>query len=459
MSQNPLGLLNSLSADKSSETLAKANKFWLEHETRRRVLQAMFVLDVHQSILFQQPLAFLQSISGDRVPKYRGTGFLDLPFPCDQNLWDCKDIRRWGELAVSNQPTSLAAASDQAIDPSNSTPPDRDSFQANLILAFNLLNRRNVDDSMDNFVRMNTEQPGTETSIPQSNCNQFIYHALLAARYSPLQALLTVSNESWLFNRKVVDETQFQSAKRTLRAWVSDTEAVKKAVWHAVRVLEYTIATPATPDPSVFNAAQFQPAHPIHESTRPFDQSGFYDNNAIHLNALGITTKPNHPPPPPFVSPALPAHHTPSTAKPPLYPQNQLPTNNDNNNNSSSNPLFMLQANWAVYISSLICWAYGHGGPSTVSPSTSLPSPPFSSQLISPQLYISTLKSLAPSWSLLSSRNVPEHIRRDTNALLEHIRFIVLRDGMSGGLIQEGERVLARLVAPRAPQQKKMWDF
>jgi hypothetical protein len=120
-------------------------------------------------------------------------------------------------------------------------------------------------------------------------------------------------------------------------------------------------------------------------------------------------------------------------------------------------PLTMLQANWALYISALICWAYGFD--STVTTTAQAPSPP---SLTSPQCYISTLTALAPSWSQLSHSTIPAHIRRDTSLLLDHIRRTRLEAGLMGGLLNEGERVLARLVEPRngtRGRERRMWEF
>lgn len=45
VSQNPLAVFNTLPPNPSHDALQKAHRFWVEHETRRRVLQAAFILD------------------------------------------------------------------------------------------------------------------------------------------------------------------------------------------------------------------------------------------------------------------------------------------------------------------------------------------------------------------------------------------------------------------------------
>ncbi|KAF3491750.1 uncharacterized protein GIQ15_01267 [Arthroderma uncinatum] len=383
ITRNPLSLAGSLFKDKSLDAIKTAHKFWVEHETRRRVLQAMFILDVHQSTLFQQPLSFLSPIPGN------------LPMPCASESWECTDLTAWAEYAMKGEKsTTIASASFSLV-------PDADLFQSSLIMSYEILSHG--EGSMEN---LQARHP----------CLHLLHHGLLAAQHSPLQALVTVSNESWLFNRKVTDESQFKAAKRTLKAWVTDTDAMKLAVWHAVRVLQCALD-----------------AQGVAHKPPPVAPSPFMTQQVESLQLPTVNAFVND-----GVTPLSPVHTIPRS------PLRTIP-----------GPFTMLQTNWAVYISTLICWAYGFGTPEIPASDQTLtyryPTPA--------NLYISTLLSLAPSWPDLTNDNIPTHVRRNTSGLLQHVRQLIIREGPAGGLLNESERVLARLIEPSFPHHRKMWEF
>ncbi|EEH20733.2 hypothetical protein PABG_02964 [Paracoccidioides brasiliensis Pb03] len=254
-SKNPLAVFNTLSDDEMPDGLTKAYHFWAENETRRRVLQSCFLLDVQQSTLFQQPLAFLQLNIGPLMSHSRNAEKLDLPFPCQAELWKCRGIEEWTRHAREFEQLTLSHAMEHVICQSDSALA-LDPFRSNLILSYVLLtNMRSTDLelSLEPFIERlrqgktekhhmeRTEPPGSSRKL---NHTLLAYHTLLAAYRTPLKALLIVSGESWLFNRKIAQEAEFQNAKERMRRWVSDTDELKKAVWHTVRVLEHAIDDP-----------------------------------------------------------------------------------------------------------------------------------------------------------------------------------------------------------------------
>lgn len=452
MSQSPLAVFNSLSGDRKPESLRKAHKFWVEHETRRRVLQATFILDTQQSIMFEQPSVLLQSCVGLAKPGLRKSEMTDLPFPCPSDMWECWQIEEWYDRAKACEPLTLSSAAERA---GSDATLNFDSFQSSLILSHIVttqMHSLDLEDTLDRFNR-NTSNGGSvghfvrplqPPRFPPPNCTVFMSHALLAAKYTPLKALLTVSGESWLFNRKIPQESEFRAAKEKVRAWVSDTEDVRKAVWHAVRVLRYAVAVSDRPANGIGKKPTSRhPAHGLQSCGEEFrsrtDQIHVLDPFG-HARTQGENQAANagrH---------ASDASGGGCMGAPGVLPPTGQP-----------GPLTMLQANWALYISALICWAYSFD-----SPITTAARPPCPPSMISPQCYISTLTSLAPSWSQLSRTTIPAHIRRDTSLLLEHIRKTRLEAGLMGGLLNEGERVLARLVEPRngtRGRERRMWEF
>lgn len=287
-------------------------------------------------------------------------------------------MEEWDRWASMGKQSTLSSVAEEVLNTMDAGVSDMDTFQAYLVLSHLFLSRLNSPDlesTLQRFITALGKIGNTQgsTSLMYSRI-LFTYHALLATRNTPLLSLLTVSGESWLFNRKLPQQSEFRAAKEKLRAWAPDTEAARKAVWHAVRVLEFAS----------------------------------------------------------------------------IYPET-----------SKNTPLSMLHANWVLYTSALICWAYGFD---SISPN--LNSAPQPSTYLSPQQqhlqplsalsYIKTLISLSPSWKELSHASIPGPIRCFTGPLLEFVRQARLEEGKMGGLLNEGERVLARL---RGTGSREMLEF
>ena len=69
----------------------------------------------------------------------------------------------------------------------------------------------------------------------------FTYHSLTFARLTPIRTLLTVAGESWVLGRKVENEVEFQNAKITLRRWIETAQQSTDALWHATQLLRLLI--------------------------------------------------------------------------------------------------------------------------------------------------------------------------------------------------------------------------
>ena len=226
ISTNPLHLFRELQTNPSNEDLVKAQAFWTERETRRRILQASFILDTQQAALFDQRPA-LMPIPLKRI-QTSGTD-LDLPFPCDSELWESSPIEEWVKHASDFDNVDLPTAAKQAFE---AEPRRMDSFQSRLALSHILTSGTKVLDSEPNITvfRRNLE---TQTSF----CTQFSLHALLMARNTPIRPLLIVSGETWLYGKKVDSEADFSAAKQRLRHWVNSASKCRKALWHATKLL------------------------------------------------------------------------------------------------------------------------------------------------------------------------------------------------------------------------------
>jgi Fungal specific transcription factor domain len=398
---NPLAVLNTLPQDCSQDALRRAQKFWVEHEARRRVLQAAFILDIQQSLLFGQPSVSLQPSSApfNMWPQVSQT--TNIPFPCNSDLWESRDLDDWLTLARAYVSLSLPSAA-VSINRLQGLQSDHfDHFQALLLLAYNLSLRAGpgddnsiLNDPLSTLVAAlqdgNMDDP---TASPHSQ-SLFSYHTLMAARYAPLHTLLTVSGESWLFNQKLAQEGEFRSAKVKLRQWVSDTDDVKKAVWHAVRALRYVVGN------TVWQSS----------TTASTVSTNTQWNTSNMLPTTPLVTDPSN----------------------------------------------MLQTNWSIYICVLICWAYGFE-------TNNIPSQDGlgETQATETRAYIYNMISLTPTWRHVSQANILSSVRCNIYPLLQHIRMTRLQEGRIGGLLNEANRVLARLSEPRFAhgEIRGMWSF
>lgn len=237
---NPLALFNRLRRDHSSEELANAHKFWTERETRRRILQASFILDTQQATLFeQQPAMVPMSSIQIKTQDVRN----DMPFPCEDELWESSPIEQWVSSATKFKNIDLSTAARQAL---SATPAPVDVFSSRLILSHIISVPSDQARGQDATVilQRNLDKHGSPST-------QFSFHALITARSTPVQQLLTVSGETWLFGKKVDSEAEFVGALQGLRQWVDDTTQCLKALWHATSLLRIAFHTsaPLTFDP------------------------------------------------------------------------------------------------------------------------------------------------------------------------------------------------------------------
>lgn len=397
---NPLAVFNTLSPESSQDALKRAQNFWVEHESRRRVLQASFILDVYQSKLFAQSSISMQPSSNPFHLRPQISQANKIPFPCSSELWESRDMARWLVLARSYESLSLPSAAGRIQRLSGLNPEVFDRFQALLLLAYGIYSYADTgfDDSQNQPLNtlMNLLQDQNRSDQTTSSHTQilFTYHTLMAARYTPLHTLLTVSGESWLFNQKIAQEEEFRNAKTRLRQWVSETDDVEKAVWHAVRALCYIV-----------------------------------DRNRLHSNTAPVTS-----------SISMWNNSVPLTRPP------------------AAGPFTMLHTPWSAYMSVLICWAYGFE-PNSLIPSGAERG--LDEEAVEASAYIRNMISLAPVWRSISRTSIPATVRCNTYPLIRYIRMTQLHEGRIGGLLNEANRVLARLSEPRGARGeiRGMWSF
>jgi Fungal specific transcription factor domain len=222
-------LLKGSSKSSSAAELQQAHSFWVNRETRRRLLLGSFILDTQQAVLFEQQSVLFPRWPGETSSTHTST----LPFPCDDELWECRSVEDWAELAAPNQHTNLSAAA-ESIAYDNAT--SLDSFRARLIVAYLCTHQsRNVTDAGLELAAFG-ENLNKDDPVGRHIHTKFDIHAHTAAQNTPLRSLLIVSGESWLFGKKLEKEHDFHTAKARLREWVSSKQA-EVALWHATQLL------------------------------------------------------------------------------------------------------------------------------------------------------------------------------------------------------------------------------
>ena len=238
VTENPLALLRGPAEHDTPETLKAAQSFWLERETRRRILHACFVLDIHQSALFEQ-----STVVGRRLPVRVSTKQPGLPFPCETALWEASTIEQWAERARAAPSETLSTAADRLLENPHAS---YGIFHAHLIFSHILAENFN---SAAGFATITALQRRFQDSWHV----RFTYHALLCAKHMPLRNLLAVSGESWRFGKKLENEADFREAKVKVREWIESGDRPKLAVWHATHLLRLVFLSPTPPAETRFS--------------------------------------------------------------------------------------------------------------------------------------------------------------------------------------------------------------
>ena len=218
LATDPLAVFRTLRKDRTSEDVYRAHKFWLEHETRRRILQASMVLDLQQVILFEQPPTIVQH---DR-PRRNNPGLRTaISLPCSEVLWEISSIETWVEMASNSDFSKPRSARNDTASPQNPL----DYFQIQVSLA------NTQDNSLDIIL------PQKDQSNQSASRLSFNFHAREMARNTPIRQLLVVSGESWIMGKKLENEGEFHEAKKNLRVWVESNLESRVALWHALRLI------------------------------------------------------------------------------------------------------------------------------------------------------------------------------------------------------------------------------
>ena len=372
LATDPLAVFRTLRKERGPDDVQRAHKFWLEHETRRRILQASTVLDLQQMTLFEQPATIIHH----ERPKRAGPAGLRLnvSLPCAEELWETSPIEDWVQMA-GESPVS-APTKGRSLPKDQNALPQLDYFQIQVSLA----NNPNI--TLDQLLPSNDQSGQSAARLA------FNRHARDMAKNTPIRQLLVVTGESWIMGKKLENEAEFQDTKRNLRVWVDSNRESRAALWHATQLIR--LRTKFSSSASNTDLA-----------------ISFYDTHMLHEA-------------------------------------------------------------WAFYLAALVCWAYGFSASTAVDHSNSGHSSAASEPGSNPSRS-SSLSSFHPALldqdvalynmreylQITNVKNVDDLLRLEpesfsrTHGLLETIRLYKISLYL-GGLMNEAERVLYRLVEGRS---------
>lgn len=232
LATSPLAVFKTLKEGRTPEDLKRAHKFWMEHETRRRIFHACSVLDAQQVALFEQRPTIV-SHNHPQTSQIDAKGAVDLP--CSEELWEANPIEDWSLKAASSvaQDVLTARANYQTASV------DDYSFFQHQIINLNALADQRCAEEMSSPSRNGKNLSRT----------RFNYHAFQMARFVPVRSLLIVAGESWFLGRKIEQEDDYVQSKKEIRSWltkVSDASSnpladAFMAHWHALKVLRMLV--------------------------------------------------------------------------------------------------------------------------------------------------------------------------------------------------------------------------
>ncbi|OLN86493.1 Zinc finger protein klf1-like protein 3 [Colletotrichum chlorophyti] len=204
---------------------------WLEMESRRRILAACFVLDVHSSAYLDQQRLRTFDIATDGMPHIPLIGLTN-------DLWEAASPDTWATMVTSRGSISGEQTLLSLVDLDTLSATSIDTyvpFDRAIILAFEAV-------MLSNQVEPAKVDSYRETSEPKMFRMANIFpecptaNTYLALHHTPLHDLLAVSGDSWIFSQKVLQPKSFAEHQKRLKEW-SDSGNAAVAVVFACRAL------------------------------------------------------------------------------------------------------------------------------------------------------------------------------------------------------------------------------
>lgn len=209
---------------------------WLDTEARRRLLAGCFHLDGHAATYQQQP----------RAHDFDADGMTPIPpvplFAGGSVLWEANSADKWTSILTKNPEAGILtfALSSEQLTPEYVTSQGRFDRMAILGTEILRLPRRQPPHSSpdpENNLQLNTDprlrsqnsqQSAFVSELPSYEIEEHISrlfikcpvgNTYLALHHTPLQDLLAVGGDSWVFAQKVLPASSFQEHQKRLKLW------------------------------------------------------------------------------------------------------------------------------------------------------------------------------------------------------------------------------------------------
>ncbi|KAM4066005.1 fungal specific transcription factor [Hirsutella rhossiliensis] len=217
-------------ASPASSTDTQRWREWVRLESCRRLLAACFLLSVHGNWYYEQP--FTADLGLDNFSPM----MLSIPLSANSTqAWEAESVELWAAFdvaAIRVQTVGDMLQQKQTLTPSSieSMP----SFDASLLLAAHALQlprrRKHTEvDVLEDASSIKTDTLSIVRLFPRSP-GAYVY---LALHYTPLHWLLSVSGDSWVFNKKVPQARSFMEHQRKLDKWRNSGSAAVATLYAA----------------------------------------------------------------------------------------------------------------------------------------------------------------------------------------------------------------------------------
>ena len=211
----------------------------MDTETRRRILAACFLLDVHSMTYYEQPPIVVRNLD------YSCPGSLSIPLTADTvELWEASDHAKWAQLFSNEQASqeTIGSVMSRTLDAGDlaAMPP----LDASLLLAAYALRlpRRRIATKVD------LSEDAMTTHVDRNLATLFpasaVANAYMALHHTPLHVMLSVSGESWVFNKKVLQPGLFSEHKLELETWRRSNHAAVAVSFAARALRQFFALTP-----------------------------------------------------------------------------------------------------------------------------------------------------------------------------------------------------------------------
>lgn len=205
-------------------------KTWIDMETRRRLLAACFLLDVHSACYHEQSLTAVLGLD------YSHPGALPIPLTASTTqAWNAQNAKEWGTAIYTGiGPKALALNSTrlEALTPLDIA--SGPAFDAAILLAaYALRLPRRQNPSQFNLLENTTTVESASFQMANLFSTSGIANTYLALHYTPLHFLLSVSGDSWVFNEKVTQASSFTEHRKRLDEWRRSSCALAATIFAA----------------------------------------------------------------------------------------------------------------------------------------------------------------------------------------------------------------------------------